>query len=68
MNNLLVFVVLFLVPGLLLLRFARKLVDLNKRLYPKLYGEANQAGALIVYYIVGTIWIFLGFVDFVVDG
>lgn len=65
MQDIAIFIVFFLLPGLALLVFAPRLKDLNARLFPRLYGPREQAGALFVYYVVGMIWIVLGFVTFI---
>jgi hypothetical protein len=63
--DILVFIIAFLLPGAALIVFARKLVELNVRAAPKLYGPSNQAGAYFVYRVVGFAWIVLGFVSFI---
>jgi len=64
-NDLLIFVVFFLLPGGVLEISARKLVEWNARSFPRLYGPAQRVGACFVYRVVGMAWIVLGFVSFV---
>lgn len=55
-----IFLAVFLVPGSLILIFARKMVAYNRRSYPRIYGRVGGAIALTMFYLVGLAWLVAG--------
>jgi len=52
-----IFLVFFLTPGLLMLIFARRMVEYNARSYPRAYGPLTRIITLVMCYIIGVVWI-----------
>ncbi len=61
LNDIVGFLVFFLLPGLVLLVFGRKMVEYNARSYPRVYGRIGKPLTLLICYLVGLFWISLGF-------
>lgn len=59
-RDVVVFLVIFLVPGSLILIFARKMVEYNQRSYPRIYGRIGSVLALIMFYLGGLVWLAAG--------
>ena len=54
------FVLFFFMPSLLIITFARRMVESNARTYPRLYGPVGRTIALVVMYVAGTLWTAIG--------
>lgn len=59
-RDVVIFLVVFLVPGSLILIFARKMVEYNRRSYPRIYGRIGSVLALIMFYLGGLVWLAAG--------
>ncbi len=55
-----IFLTVFLVPGSLILIFARKMVEYNRRSYPRIYGRVSSVLALTMFYLGGLMWLVAG--------
>ena len=55
-----IFLVVFMVPGSLILIFARKMVAYNRRAYPRIYGRVGSVLALVIFYLGGLTWLAAG--------
>lgn len=60
-RNLVLYICLFLAPGILVVVFARKMVESNARSYPRIYTPLMRKFALLLFYVVGIGFIILGF-------
>jgi hypothetical protein len=56
-KDILVFLIFFLTPSLLMLVFARRMVEYNARSYPRVYGPLTRTITLVMCYVIGVIWI-----------
>ena len=56
-KDILVFLIFFLTPSLLMLVFARRMVEYNARSYPRVYGQLTRTITLVMCYVIGVIWI-----------
>lgn len=56
-RDIIIFLVVFLTPSLLILGFARRMVEYNARSYPRIYGPVMRVFVLILFYVVGVIWL-----------
>lgn len=58
--NIIWFTIFHLVPSLLLLFFAHRMVEANARAYPRLYGPVGRRIALGVLYVMSILWVVIG--------
>jgi hypothetical protein len=56
-RDIIIFLVVFFTPGLLILVFARRMVEYNARSYPRIYGPVMRMFALILFYVIGVMWL-----------
>jgi hypothetical protein len=68
MSNVVTFLTLCLLPGLIVLAFARRAVESNARTYPRVYGRYGKILALFGAYAGAIFWIVKGFVDLILTG
>ena len=61
-SDMITFVLFCLLPGVLLIVFAPRLVALNEKYAPRFHGPAMRSTALLAYRIGGVIWILFGLV------
>ncbi len=59
------FLIMFLLPGLIIIVFSRKIVEYNARHYPRIYGPRGRKIILWGLYVAGIYWIVRGFIDFI---
>ncbi len=64
-RNLVLYICLFLAPGIFVVVFARKMVESNARAYPRIYTPLMRKFALLLFYTVGIGFIVLGFLDLI---
>ncbi len=56
-RTIIIFLTVFFTPGILILVFARRMVAYNARSYPRLYGPAMRTFTLILFYVIGVVWL-----------
>jgi len=59
-SDVIVFLLYFLLPGLAIIVFARKIVDWQAKLYPRWYGPVRKILGWLVLYAIGIWWIVRG--------
>lgn len=64
-RNIVLYIFIFLVPGILLLLFARKIVEYNAKSYPRVYTPLMRRFALLLFFIGGILLIFVGLTDLI---
>jgi tryptophan-rich sensory protein len=55
------FIAAYLIPGLLIILFAKKAIEFNARAYPRVYGRVGRPVFLFMAYAIGIVWIMIGF-------
>ena len=63
--NIILYVFIFLIPGILILLFSRKMVEYNARSYPRIYTPLMRKFTLLLFLCGGILLIFVGFVDLI---
>lgn len=56
-RDIIIFLVVFLTPSLLVLIFAPRMVAYNARSYPRIYGPVTRTFTLIMFYVIGIMWL-----------
>lgn len=54
------FIIFHLLPSLVVIVFASRMVEINARAYPRLYGPIGRRIALVVLYITAVLWVMIG--------